>query len=112
MECIASDPRSQLELLDSLLGDELLDIERQIAEAQAALATGAMGLIEIEGQQLGAAEQLSELPAVEEALRKLGASSGESGDAIDKAHAAKALRNASDQRSMRRWSSCANSMRT
>lgn len=92
VESIASDPRSQLELLDSLLGDGLLDIERQIAEAQAALATAATGLIEIERQQSGASEQLSELPAVEEALRKLGASSGESGDAIDKAHAAKALR--------------------
>lgn len=92
VESIASDPRSQLELLDSLLGDELLDIERQIAEAHAALATVATGLIEIERQQSGASEQLSELPAVEEALRKLGASSGESGDAIDKAHAAKALR--------------------
>ena len=92
VESIASDPRSQLELLDSLLGDELLDIERQIAEAQAALATAATGLIEIERQQSDASEQLSELPAVEEALRKLGASTGESGDAIDKAHAAKALR--------------------
>lgn len=56
VESIASDPRSQLELLDSLLGDDLLDIERQIAEAHAALASAAMGLIEIERQQSGASE--------------------------------------------------------
>jgi len=92
VETIADDPLSQLALLDSFIADPVAEMEAQIRAAIGALQTNAVSVSELRDAQAGLTDALGELPAIEEKLKKLAATGGGSSEAINQAHAQKALR--------------------
>lgn len=92
VESIAGDPASQLGLLDGFVAEDIAAIEREEEETLNDLRSNALKLGKLEEQRTSSQEQASELPAVEEALRKFKAAKDGSTDAIDEAHTHKALR--------------------
>lgn len=92
VESIASDPASQLALVDGFIAGDIAEIDGLIDDVLGDLHANAGTLIECERDLARVAEQVGELPAVEEALRKFKAVAGESAEAINTAHASKALR--------------------
>jgi ABC-type lipoprotein export system ATPase subunit len=92
VESIAGDPASQLSLLDGFIAADVAELNRDEEEILNELRTNALKLAKVEEQRTSSQEQASELPAVEEALRKFKVTKDGSTDAIDDAHARKALR--------------------
>lgn len=92
VESIASDPASQLALLDGFITEAIAEIDRAIKDVLNDLNANALELGEHERQLGDTTERAGELPAVEEALRKFKEVNGGSSTAIDEAHAHKALR--------------------
>lgn len=92
VETIADDPLSQLALLDSFIAEPIAEIEAQIRTTIAELQSNSVSVAELRGALAGTSDALSELPAIEEKLKKLAATGGGSAPAINQAHTQKALR--------------------
>lgn len=92
VETIADDPLSQLALLDSFIAEPVADIEGRIRATVSELGSNGLTISELREGLTGIADALNELPAIEEKLKKFAATSGGSSDAINMAHAQKALR--------------------
>jgi DNA repair ATPase RecN len=92
VETIADDPLSQLALLDSFIAEPVANVEAQIRTAISELRANGVSVSELRGALAGTSDALSELPAIEEKLKKLATTGGGSAPAINHAHAQKALR--------------------
>lgn len=92
IESIADRATSQLKLLDRFEPERIATIHEQFALVYHALASNAGQLGPLQARLAGLAEELGALPGIEEKLRGYGAGNGESVEAINKAHALKALR--------------------
>jgi hypothetical protein len=92
VETIADDPLSQLALLDSFIAEPIAENEAQIRTTIAELRSNSLSVAELRGALAGTSDALSELPAIEEKLKKLAATGGGSAPAINQAHTQKALR--------------------
>lgn len=92
VETIADDPLSQLALLDSFIAEPIAENEAQIRTTIAELQSNSVSVAELRGALAGTSDALSELPAIEEKLKKLAATGGGSAPAINQAHTQKALR--------------------
>lgn len=92
VETIADDPLSQLALLDSFIAEPVAEIEGQIRATVTDLGANGLAISELREFLVGLADALNELPAIEEKLKKFAAVAGGSSDAINLAHAQKALR--------------------
>lgn len=92
VETIADDPLSQLTLLDSFVTDDVAAIETQIRTTVSELEANGLTITELRDALAGITDSLSELPAIEEMLRKFASIGDGNTDQINRAHGQKALR--------------------
>ena len=92
IERIADRTVSQLVLIDNFRADELVAIDPQLREVEQSLATNASKILSLEERRSELREEIATLPDVEEKLKAFVGIGGENADAIDQAHAEKALR--------------------
>jgi len=92
VESVADRALSQLALLDNFQAEAIADLEARLRQLEARLSANSHTIFPLEGQIATLAEELGMLPGVEEKLRGFAAEAGGSSEAINKAHAAKALR--------------------
>lgn len=92
VENIADVAMSQLDLIDNFEADRISGIEQQIRSVVADLSANANSITPVQKKLEAAKEELAQLPSVEEKLKAYGTEGGQDSDAINKAHALKALR--------------------
>ncbi|MCO6454799.1 MAG: AAA family ATPase [Pirellulaceae bacterium] len=92
VERIADRSPSQLVLIDKFQPDAIVEIENELRDVQHELAANASQLLAFEVKQETIREEVATLPDVEEKLKAFTGSGGEDSEAVDQAHAAKALR--------------------
>jgi hypothetical protein len=92
VEQIADRSASQLDLLDCFEPEQIAGFSHQMEAAKHQLELNASRLKPLREQSLQLTEELKGSDAVDERLRAFGGEGGDSADAINQAHAAKALR--------------------
>ena len=92
VERIADRTPSQLVLIDNFQADAIAEIESKLRQLEHALKTNASKIVSLEARHVELREEIATLPEVEEKLKAFAGIGGEDADAIDQAHANKALR--------------------
>jgi len=92
VETIADQVDSQLALIDSFDREAISGIDEQLAQIRDSLQTNAAAIEAAQQQAESLAGELEQLPGVEEQLNAFVSEGGSDAEAINAAHAAKALR--------------------
>lgn len=92
IERMADRTVSQMVLIDNFRADELVAIDPQRRELEQSLDTNASKILSLEERRSELREEIATLPDVEEKLKAFVGVGGKNADAIDHAHAEKALR--------------------
>lgn len=92
VESIADRTVSQLDLLDNFEAERIADIQARIQQAEANLAHNAAAIIPLQDKIAALADELNQLGSVEAKLKTFASVGGEDAQAINQAHAHKALR--------------------
>ena len=92
VERIADRSVSQLVLIDNFEPDALAEISVRLRETNRALSANASQITPLEQQEAELREEIATLPEVEEKLTTLGGAAGGASDAVNLAHAHKAMR--------------------
>jgi energy-coupling factor transporter ATP-binding protein EcfA2 len=92
VESIADSPNSQLDLLDTFEAEEIRQINSQLRQAESDLNTNAASIAPLHDEDERLSNELLTLPGIDEKLKALAARTGASAQAINQAHALKALR--------------------
>jgi AAA domain len=97
IEEIASNPSSQLLLLDRFLEDESSSIAKEVEHLYRKIEQSSIDLNRMDQEIDDLSTKVSELPAIEEKLKGLAEVGGPDADKINAAHAAKAMRTREQQ---------------
>jgi DNA repair exonuclease SbcCD ATPase subunit len=92
VEWIADQALSQLDLIDNFESQRIAEVESQIRQAEARLAENSHAMVPLQERLAWLDDELNQLAGVEEKLKGHVAAAGGGSDAINKAHAQKALR--------------------
>jgi len=92
VEAIADRASSQLDLIDNFAAEQIAGIEHRIRTLKADLGGNASKITPLQQKMDAIAEELNALPGLNEKLKAFKAEGGDDADAINQAHAAKALR--------------------
>jgi len=92
VESVADRALSQLALLDNFEAEAIAALETKIRQVESRLVSNSNEIGPLQAQIAEVSEELGMLPGVEEKLKGFAAEAGGSSEAVNKAHAAKALR--------------------
>lgn len=92
VESIADNPRSQLHLIDSFDADRIAELSGEVTSVQHALDANAAQITPLQLQIASLTEELGALPGIEAKLKGYANAGGQNAEAINQAHAHKALR--------------------
>lgn len=92
IETIADQSESQLELIDNFEAEHIADIEYEIRAIKAEIATNANRIVPHREKLVALSDELAGLPGIEEKLKAFTEEGSEDSNAINEAHALKALR--------------------
>jgi len=92
VEAIADRASSQLDLIDNFETEQIASIEHRIRTLKADLDGNASKITPLQQKMDAIAEELNALPGLNEKIKAFKAEGGDDADAINQAHAAKALR--------------------
>jgi DNA repair exonuclease SbcCD ATPase subunit len=92
VESIADRTVSQLDLIDNFEAERIADIQARIQQAEANLAHNAAAIIPLQDKLATLADELNQLGSVEAKLKAFATVGGADAQAINEAHAHKALR--------------------
>lgn len=92
VENIADHARFQLELIDSFERDRIAEMNRTVSDLALQVVTQAKQLEPLTVKAAALQEEIKQLPMIEERLKAFGGTENKSSEAVNRAHAAKALR--------------------
>jgi len=92
VESIADRSLSQLDLIDNFEAERIAEINQQLKHLTVELSGNASAIIPLQEKVAALSEEIATLPELEEKLKGMSATAGDDAEAINRAHALKALR--------------------